>query len=390
LVPPSLLCSTKEPYIKRPIKEPNIKKDVVGPRIWSEHFRPTTVQVAVPDDMVAMIIGKGGEHIKRLQAESGCEIQLPLESPGSWYRLSVCYITGYPEAIAIAQDLIDKKIRNTRFKEARRKDNNICEASSSAGFKPTKISPLPPLLVGGSIEMLVVSADSPSHLVARPVAQEGEYQRMLVDLASASSCPPWQIKESQSRSPPLNISEGAAVAAMVTGRGWLRAEVVALLNPDEDGDNKFQLYLCDLGQFVFLPRSSIHPLSEDFCKLPRLALGLHLLDVIPAGGDEWSKSSKEMLARSFLRQEVEVKVLGPSSLENSSSYLLSHPASICLVQKYAADPVAPAITVRMDMSTSLMDAGYALPAGVLSLLHGDEADDVEQDQVDYDLDMRWG
>ena len=122
-----------------------------------------------------------------------------------------------------------------------------------------------------------------------------------------------------------------------------------MLNPDEDGDNKFHLYLCDLGQFVFLPRNSIHPLFEEFCKLPRLAHGLHLLDVIPAGGDEWSKSSKEMLARSFLRQEVEVKVLGPSSLENS--YLLSHPASICLVQKYAADPVAPAITVRMDMST---------------------------------------
>ena len=38
---------------------------------------------------------------------------------------------------------------------------------------------------------------------------------------------------------------------------------------------------------------------------------------------------------------------------------------------------------------SLMDAGYALPAGVLRLLYGDEADDVEQDQVD-DLDMRWG
>ena len=351
LVPPSLLCLTTEPYIRRPNKELYINKDVVGPRIGSEHVRSTTVQVAVPDDMVAMIIGKGGEHIKRLQAESGCEIHLPLESPGGWHRLSVCHITGSPEAIAVAQDLIDKMIRNKRFKKARRKDNNICEASDKAGFKSTKISPSPPLQVGGSIEMLVVSADSPSHLVARPVAQEGEYQRMLVDLASASSCPPWQIKESQSRSPPFNISEGTAVAAMVTGRGWLRAEVVALLHPDEDGENKFQLYLCDLGQFVFLPRSSIHPLSEDFCKLPRLALGLHLLDVIPAGGDDWSKSSKDMLTRTFLRQEVEVKVLGPSSLENSSSYLLSHPASICLVQKYAADPVAPAITVRMDMST---------------------------------------
>ena len=33
LVPPSLLCLTTEPYIKRPNKEPYIKKDVVGPRI---------------------------------------------------------------------------------------------------------------------------------------------------------------------------------------------------------------------------------------------------------------------------------------------------------------------------------------------------------------------
>jgi len=131
LVPPSLLCLTTEPYIKRPNKEPYIKKDVVGPRIWSEHVRPTTVQVAVPDDMVAMIIGKGGEQIKRLQAESGCEILLPLESPGGWHRLSVCCITGSPEA----QDLIDKKIWNIRFKKARRKENNICEASSCAGFK---------------------------------------------------------------------------------------------------------------------------------------------------------------------------------------------------------------------------------------------------------------
>ena len=90
LVPPSLLCLSKEPFIKRPNKEPYIKKDVVGLRSGSEYVRPTTVQVAVPDDMVAMIIGKGGEHIKRLQAESGCEIHLPQASPGSWQRLSVC------------------------------------------------------------------------------------------------------------------------------------------------------------------------------------------------------------------------------------------------------------------------------------------------------------
>ena len=94
LVPPSLLCSTKEPYIKCPNKEPYIKEDVMGPRIGSEYVRPSTVQVAVPDDMVAMFIGKGGEHIKRLQS------QVVARSTCLWRAREVG--TGSPSAISLA------------------------------------------------------------------------------------------------------------------------------------------------------------------------------------------------------------------------------------------------------------------------------------------------
>ena len=75
------------------------------------------------------------------------------------------------------------------------------------------------------------------------------------------------IHAKESRSPSFNIPEGAAVATMVTGRGWMRAKVAALLNPNEDDDNNVHFYLCDLGQFVFFPSSSLHPLSGDLLLL---------------------------------------------------------------------------------------------------------------------------
>ena len=75
------------------------------------------------------------------------------------------------------------------------------------------------------------------------------------------------IHTKESRSLPFNIPEGAAVATMVTGRGWMRAKVAALLNPNDDDENNVHLYLCDLGQFVFFPSSSLHPLSSDLLLL---------------------------------------------------------------------------------------------------------------------------
>ena len=43
-------------------------------------------QVMVPDNMVGLIIGRGGEQITRLQAESGCKIQMSQDSQGMPHR----------------------------------------------------------------------------------------------------------------------------------------------------------------------------------------------------------------------------------------------------------------------------------------------------------------
>ena len=65
----------------------------------------------------------------------------------------------------------------------------------------------------------------------------------------------------------------------------------------------------------------------------------------------WSKSAKEMLASLLLHQEVEVVVLGPPADAVCSPQLSSHPASMCLMKRYASDPVAPSVTVKMDVAT---------------------------------------
>merc|ERR1719369_934384 len=62
----------------------------------------------VPDKMVGLIIGRGGEQITRLQAESGCKIQMAQDSQGMPERQ--CTLTGPPAAIAQARSAIERII----------------------------------------------------------------------------------------------------------------------------------------------------------------------------------------------------------------------------------------------------------------------------------------
>ena len=54
--------------------------------------------IMVPDKMVGLIIGRGGEQITRLQAETGCKIQMAADSQGMPERQ--CTLTGTPQAIS--------------------------------------------------------------------------------------------------------------------------------------------------------------------------------------------------------------------------------------------------------------------------------------------------
>merc|ERR1719187_2683466 len=69
-----------------------------------------TEEYKVPDKMVGLIIGKGGEQITKLQATSGCKIQINQVSTGPERQ---CTLTGSPDAVAKAkallQDVINEK-----------------------------------------------------------------------------------------------------------------------------------------------------------------------------------------------------------------------------------------------------------------------------------------
>lgn len=60
--------------------------------------------IKVPDKMVGLIIGRGGEQITRLQSESGCKIQMAADSGGLPER--ICSLSGNREAINHAKELI--------------------------------------------------------------------------------------------------------------------------------------------------------------------------------------------------------------------------------------------------------------------------------------------
>ena len=61
----------------------------------------------VPDRMVGLIIGKGGEQITKLQATSGCKIQINQVSTGPERQ---CTLTGSPDAVAKAKALLQEVI----------------------------------------------------------------------------------------------------------------------------------------------------------------------------------------------------------------------------------------------------------------------------------------
>merc|ERR1719495_2732732 len=69
-----------------------------------------TEQIYVPDNMVGLLIGRGGENITRMQQDSQCKIQMSQDSQGQPTRL--CTLTGPPEAITAAKAQITNVIAN--------------------------------------------------------------------------------------------------------------------------------------------------------------------------------------------------------------------------------------------------------------------------------------
>ncbi|XP_018593872.1 far upstream element-binding protein 2-like [Scleropages formosus] len=76
--------------------------------------RPTTTteEYSVPDGMVGLIIGRGGEQINKIQQDSGCKVQIAPDSGGLPER-SVS-LTGTPDSIQKAKALLDEIVSRGR------------------------------------------------------------------------------------------------------------------------------------------------------------------------------------------------------------------------------------------------------------------------------------
>ncbi|XP_076276173.1 P-element somatic inhibitor isoform X2 [Lasioglossum baleicum] len=83
--------------------------------------------IRVPDKMVGLIIGRGGEQITRLQSETGCKIQMAPENGGLPER--VCTLTGSREAVNRAKELV-LSIVNQRSRTEGIGDMNMSGSSS--------------------------------------------------------------------------------------------------------------------------------------------------------------------------------------------------------------------------------------------------------------------
>lgn len=88
----------------------------------------TSKNIKVPDKMVGLIIGRGGEQITRLQAESGCKIQMAPDSGGMPDR--TCTLTGSNQSISRAEDMILQVI------QSRAREVLPGPGSSSSGVSP--------------------------------------------------------------------------------------------------------------------------------------------------------------------------------------------------------------------------------------------------------------
>ncbi|XP_012266333.1 far upstream element-binding protein 1 isoform X1 [Athalia rosae] len=147
--------------------------------------------IRVPDKMVGLIIGRGGEQITRLQSETGCKIQMAPESGGLPER--VCTLTGSREAVNRAKELV-LSIVNQRSRTEGIGDMNIGSSSggviSHPGFVEIMIpGPKVGLIIGKGGETIkqlqeksgakmVVIQEGPSQEQEKPLRITGDPQKV--------------------------------------------------------------------------------------------------------------------------------------------------------------------------------------------------------------------
>lgn len=93
---------------------PEAKRAV--PESFCQEANPglTTEDFPVPDNMVGLIIGRGGDQITKIQADTGCRVAVVPQPTGQSHR--PCTLTGTPEQIALAKDKLTEIISRGQTK----------------------------------------------------------------------------------------------------------------------------------------------------------------------------------------------------------------------------------------------------------------------------------
>ncbi|XP_078489103.1 far upstream element-binding protein isoform X4 [Ciona intestinalis] len=68
--------------------------------------------IRLPDDLVGLIIGRGGENIMRMQRETGCRIQITQSIPGTKER--PCTLSGTQEQIEVCRNMLNEIISRSQ------------------------------------------------------------------------------------------------------------------------------------------------------------------------------------------------------------------------------------------------------------------------------------
>jgi far upstream element-binding protein len=73
--------------------------------------RVNNIEVPVPPQYIGLVIGKGGESIRRIQQETGCKVQFDTTKSDPQGN-KICQIGGHPDAVSRAVDMVKEIVDN--------------------------------------------------------------------------------------------------------------------------------------------------------------------------------------------------------------------------------------------------------------------------------------
>jgi len=161
-------------------------------------------QIMVPEKSVGVIIGRGGEHVKRMEVDTGCKIQMEKSTGGQVERM--CTLTGPPDTIAQAKAIID----------------SIIASEGMGGHRIGGGEPMAFTEGVGHVEIIV-----PGHKVGIIIGKGGETIKMLQEQSGAKIVIIQESKDHADQKPLRISGPPQAIEAA-------KAQVMEILNQRDD------------------------------------------------------------------------------------------------------------------------------------------------------------